>query len=414
MMTPPPQEKVNTLLYNTTLTLLIIILPTAFLDEKLSRVIFYWCGYLSIAGILLSIVNRKLTTMNTKLPTAYMIMFSIFFFWSTFSLLSNDNIPQLLFTPAKRWFIAAAISLYILNNEAQTHPQRTCKIIITSMLIAFVLASAYGIFQSIQSNQRVVLGINRATLTAYAYSAFSLALISLLSVNLKKMKYIILVSIIITSVCVIFITQTRSAMIIHPLLCSVLLLTSLYNDQKLNIKTIVLALIALLSVISLNKKVLINRFNSTIHEIQSYQSGNDYTSLGARFSMWKLGIISFNDSPWGQSESHRNKVINDYLEKNKENSFATDFINVHLHNEIVQYASLFGITGVSLLLFFYYMLIFKISTPKITGAIGVSGVSALLYGTTDVLFTSIEFIVVFSTTLTLSYFFINNFREEKC
>lgn len=200
-------------------------------------------------------------------------------------------------------------------------------------------------------------------------------------------------------------------MIIHPLLCGALLLTSLYNDKKLNIKTIIVALVALLSVISLNKEILINRFNSTIYEIQSYQLGNDYTSLGSRFSMWKLGIISFNDSPWGQSESHRNKVINDYLEKNKENSSAIEFINVHLHNEIVQYASLFGITGVLLLLSFYYMLIFKISTPKITGAIGISGISALLYGTTDVLFTSIEFIVVFSTTLTLSYFFINNFRE---
>lgn len=414
MMTKPPQEKINKLLYNITLALLIIILPTAFLDEKLSRVIFYWSGYLSIAGILFSLVKRNLTMVNTKLPIAYMIMFSIFFFWSTFSLLSNDSISQLLFTPAKRWFIAAAISLYILNNEAQTHPQRTCKIIITSMLIAFVLASAYGIFQSIQSNQRVVLGINRATLTAYAYSAFSLALISLLTVSIKKTKYITLVIIILTSVYVIDITQTRSAMIIHPLLCGALLLTSLYNDKKLNVKTIIVALVALLSVISLNREILINRFNSTIHEIQSYQSGNDYTSLGARFSMWKLGIISFNDSPWGQSESHRNKVINDYLEKNKEYSYATDFINVHLHNEIVQYASLFGITGVFLLLFFYYILIFKISTPKITGAIGASSVSALLYGTTDVLFTSIEFIVVFSTTLTLSYFFINNFREEKC
>ncbi|WP_230432846.1 O-antigen ligase family protein [Plesiomonas shigelloides] len=411
MITQPPQEKINKLLYNTTLTLLLIILPTAFLDEKLSRVIFYWCGYLSIAGISFSIVKRKLITVNTKLPIAYMIMFSIFFFWSTFSLLSNDSISQLLFTPAKRWFIAAAISLYILNNEVQAHPQRTSKIIITSMLIAFVLASTYGIFQSFQSNQRVVLGINRATLTAYAYSAFSLAIISLLCDHLKKIKYITLVCIILTSVYVIFITQTRSAMIIHPLLCGALLLTSLYNDKKLNVKTIIVALVALLSVISLNKEILINRFNSTIYEIQSYQSGNDYTSLGSRFSMWKLGIISFNDSPWGQSESHRNKVINDYLEKNKENSSAIEFINVHLHNEIVQYASLFGITGVLLLLSFYYMLIFKISTPKITGAIGISGISALLYGTTDVLFTSIEFIVVFSTTLTLSYFFINNFRE---
>ncbi|MEX5073122.1 O-antigen ligase family protein [Enterobacter cloacae] len=400
-------------LYLITFTLLLFVLPTSFIHEKTSRVIFYWCGYLSAVGLLINAFITKQALNEKKIPFVFLLLTCLFLGWSTISkYYSGDTSSELLFTPGKRWLVAAVIALYILNIKINFKTILNTKAILSAMSLAFICSSAFGIIQGLVSDERIFLGINRATLTAYAYSAFTLAFSSIIALEIKnKYKYLIQSLILIVSTYVIFLTQTRAAMFIHPMLGLLLLIAWMYKDKVLSLKVLIICFISLIVVMAANSNIIAKRYDSTMRDINEYSRGNDNTSLGARFSMWKLGLIAFKESPLGQSESHRNIAITDYLKDNKEKSAATQYLKVHLHNEFIQYASLFGIFGVIVLLAFFFILIFKASQPSIIGPIGVSTISIALYGATDVLLTSIELIVVFSTTIILSSI-ASNFNQK--
>lgn len=391
-------------LYLITFTLLLLVLPTSFIHEKTSRVIFYWCGYLSVIGLLLNAFITKQALNEKKIPFVFLLLTCLFLGWSIISkYYSGDTSSELLFTPGKRWLVAAVIALYISSTKFYSNSIWKSKATLSAMSLAFVCSSAFGIIQGLGSDERILLGINRATLTAYAYSAFTLAFSSLIAFEIKsKYKFFIQSLILIISTYVIFLTQTRAAMFIHPVLGLLLLLAWMYKDKVLSLKVLIICCVSLIVVMAVNSNIIAKRYDSTMRDINEYSRGNDNTSLGARFSMWKLGLIAFKEFPLGQSESHRNIAITDYLKDNKEKSAATQFLKIHLHNEFIQYASLFGIFGVIVLLSFFLILIFKVSQPPVIGPIGASTISILLYGATDVLLTSIELIVIFSTTIILS------------
>ncbi|MDH1318564.1 O-antigen ligase family protein [Enterobacter bugandensis] len=391
-------------LYITTFTLLLVVLPCAFIHEKTSRVIFYWCGYLSLAGLLLNAFKKEEKINFNRITFSFLMLSVLFLGWSLLSgFLSGEKSSELLYTPGKRWLIAAIISLFILNGKDNLKKFPSATIIVSVMTLAFIVASTYGILQGINSDTRILLGINRATLTAYAFSAFSLAFSAIIAATITtKKKYLFQLIVLIISTYIIFLTQTRAAMLIHPLLGLLLLLSWMWRDKLLNFKTLILSVLSLAVVASLNSRIIINRIDSTMIEIREYNLGNDHTSLGARFSMWKLGAMAFAESPFGQSETHRNNEIINFLKNANEKSEAAGYLTVHLHNEFIQYASIFGIFGILVLFVFFFMLIFKSSHPAIIGPIGIPTLAVLFYGSTDVLLTSIELIVIFSTTIILS------------
>jgi len=405
------------IMYLITFTLLLLVLPTAFIHEKTSRVIFYWCGYLSTLGLLLNAYTKKYSLHQKNIPIIFISLACLFIGWSALSkYYSGEELSELLFTPGKRWVIATIIALYILNIKENIKLNTNSTPILFAMSLAFIASSVFGIIQGLHSDERILLGINRATLTAYSYSAFTLSLSALIAISIKnKCKYLIQALVLIVSTYVVFLTQTRAAMFIHPILGLLLLTAWMYKDKILSLKVLIISFIALIVVMAANSNIIVNRYDSTMYEINQYNRGDDNTSLGARFSMWKLGLVAFKDSPFGQSESQRNAEITDYLKENKVQSAATQFLKVHLHNEFIQYASIFGIFGVVILFLFYFALIFKISQPFIIGPVGISTISILLYGATDVLLTSIELIVIFSTTIILSNLAccMNQKRDEK-
>ncbi|MEG5498247.1 O-antigen ligase family protein [Enterobacter bugandensis] len=392
------------IMYLITFTLLLLVLPTAFIHEKTSRVIFYWCGYLSTLGLFLNAYTKRYSLHQKNIPIIFISLACLFIGWSALSkYYSGEDLSELLFTPGKRWVIATIIALYILNIKENIKLNTNSTPILFAMSLAFIASSVFGIIQGLHSDERIVLGINRATLTAYSYSAFTLSFSALIAFAIKnKYKFLIQALVLIVSTYVVFLTQTRAAMFIHPVLGLLLLAAWMYRDKILSLKVLIISFIALIIVMVANSNIIANRYNSTMDEINQYNSGNDNTSLGARFSMWKLGLVAFKDSPFGQSESHRNTEITEYLKEKKEQSAATLFLKVHLHNEFIQYASIFGIFGVFVLFSFFFSLIFKVSQPFIIGPVGISTISIFLYGATDVLLTSIELIVIFSTTIILS------------
>ncbi|MGL9725089.1 hypothetical protein [Sodalis sp. (in: enterobacteria)] len=155
--------------------------------------------------------------------------------WSLLCEMVSYNAQGTLFTPGKRWFVAAVISWYAvwLYNHDSAQRALIRRYCIFSLLSAFIIASIYGIWQYIETSDRIVFAMNRATGAAYQYSALSLVLMAVtLWDRLSLKKYFIFTSGLL-SIYVIFLTETRSAMVIHTLAVSMLILNVVFKCKKL-------------------------------------------------------------------------------------------------------------------------------------------------------------------------------------
>ena len=113
--------------------------------------------------------------------------------------------------------------------------------------------------------------------------------------------------------------------------------------------------------------------------------------------------MAFEHAPLGETQYDRNNFIDAYLKQHgNSESWAKIYIKVHLHNEFIQFASLFGILGLGVLAaFFWVFILSEIKRYRQITPITVMGFTTLLYGMTDVLMTSLEYIVIFSVLTVL-------------
>jgi len=383
---------------------LITILPVAFLYEKGGRVLFYYCAYFSLAGVAIEFWRKNKVQLSDRKALTMLILGLVYIVWSLYAQFHPHTEDDQYYTAGKRCILAFIIISYIFHLYRTNYFDKSLiiRLSIFSLALAFITSSCFAIYQSFTSTERIVLGINRATLTAYAYSAVTLALISLIlkSADTKQKKfYFLFVSIV--SLYVIMLTQTRSAMVIHTLFL-VYMLARLFSVTR-NIKFLGFVAILMLVAAGLSYKVIEGRLETTVNEYHDYEQGNDKTSLGSRFTMWKMGILSFERAPFGQSQFERNKFITTYLdEHNQSDSWALIYINVHLHNEFIQFSSLFGVLGILVLLYFFYtFIVVEIRRHHALTPLAITGVAILLYGMTDVVMTSVEFISIFSVLVVL-------------
>jgi len=385
-----------------TLLFLFLILPFFFVDEKLGRVLFYLCSYLSVLGILIQYKKLKFSLPYIKITLPLLSLTALFFLWSCYvkfhSIPHTDN--GILFTSAKRWFLASLIIIYITWSIADTPiSKKPLKYLaMFSLCAAFIVASTYGIWQHSNGIARITLGIDRATMSAYAYSALALSLLTLISrAVLPFNKYPLIILVWLLSVYIISFTETRSAIFFHTLLSLIIVVNFSFKRSGVKAFFIPIILVIIAAIFFINKSPVKSRIDLTQQEITEYGRGNDHTSLGSRFTLWKMGILTFTQKPFGQTQIHRNDVIKNFLDKNAPHSYALEYIDVHLHNEFIQYASLFGIFGIIILLYFYASLIFRKPGENIlTNPIAMIAISAFAYGLTDVLLTSNEYIILFS------------------
>ena len=387
-----------------TMILTMLILPFAFIEEKVARVIFYWCGYFSLIGLIYELFLRKAKLAINSIALSFFLLGVMYITWSAISAYYDGQSVASSVTAGKRMLLAAFIMSYITQIFRQElYPKRIiAKFALAAVTTAFVIATAYGIAEGVTDKSRLAMGIDRATLSAYAYSVLSLALaVSLLQINNVKLRNIFFVAVSLLSIYVVCLTETRAAMVIHTLLIALLAL-SFFHFRRNRI-SLALLLLAIIIGLGANQNIIKSRINLTLSDIQQYQNNNDKTSLGARFTMWKVGVLAFEHHPFGQTQLERNQWIRSWLNtQNMKKSDALLYLDVHLHNEFIQYASTFGIVGILLLFFFYFAAIVKsASTWGIVNPITISGLALLLYGATDVLLTSAEMIVIIAVLFTL-------------
>ncbi|MDF7647328.1 O-antigen ligase family protein [Pantoea sp. Acro-805] len=383
---------------------LIAILPVAFLYEKGGRVLFYYCAYFSLVGMAVEFWRKNKVQLTDRKALAMLMLGIVYVGWSLYAQYLPHTQDDQYYTAGKRCVLAFIILSYILHLYRTNFFDKTLivKLSILSLALAFITSSTFAIYQSITSTERVVLGINRATLTAYAYSAVTLALITLILKSTdSKLKKFCFLFVSIVSLYVIMLTQTRSAMVIHTLFLAYMMFRLFSANRSVKF----LGCVALLMFVAagLSYKVIEGRLESTVNEYHDYEQGNDKTSLGSRFTMWKTGVMAFERAPFGQSQYERNKFITAYLDAhNQSDSWALIYINVHLHNEFIQFASLFGVVGIVVLLYFFYtFIIAEFRRYRSLTPLAVAGLAILLYGMTDVVMISVEFISIFSVLVVL-------------
>lgn len=153
---------------------------------------------------------------------------------------------------------------------------------------------------------------------------------------------------------IIVMTGTRSAMIIFPIILIIMVINSLAVKDYRKVLPALIILFAMPLLISQQTR---ERFVEVYYDV-SQDSINNSTSIGSRFSMWQSGFYTAGRHPFGQSAESRLNEVTQYIELNERgNREALRNIPYHLHNELLEVASLQGVLPVALMLIFYLMTI---------------------------------------------------------
>ena len=257
----------------------------------------------------------------------------------------------------------------------------------------WVIATAVGLYlfagyQLLTSpdplNYRVELGFEHPTGAAYALTFVAL-LASQAIINLR-LKHTILLYLLhfLVSLAVITITQTRAAILVYPVLSIGLFFLHYRHNRTVLLRTL-LAFIVLAGLAAIPlKPVIEKRYNSFVTDLHFYSKNNSNTSIGARLAMQQAGIDVGKKHYWGQSLEQRDAEIKAFSQQDTSLKGALQFVDVHLHNEVIDTFSLKGISGVIALLFLYLAMFLKAYTQRspllfiISSAIVIYGLSDLL------------------------------------
>ncbi|KLV69368.1 O-antigen ligase family protein [Citrobacter sp. MGH110] len=231
---------------------------------------------------------------------------------------------------------------------------------------------------------RVALGFEHQTGTAYALTLIALlASQAIINLRLKHTVALYLLHFLI-SLAVIITTQTRAAILVYPIL-SVGLFLMYYRHNRIMLFKALLGFVILVGLAAIPlKPVLENRYQNFMLDVHSYSQNNSNTSIGARLAMQQVGIETGKAHIWGQSLEQRSDEIQRLTVQHPSWQVALIFVNVHLHNEVVDTFSLKGIPGVVVLLLLYtamFLIAYWQRSPLlfvVSGAIAVYGLSDLL------------------------------------
>lgn len=192
-----------------------------------------------------------------------------------------------------------------------------------------------------------------ATIAAYiiTFSAIYASCVILMS----ELKYKIPLFFInfILSFSAVVMTGTRAAIFTYPLVTFLSIVIRYRKRKSFLIKTLGALFTAFILCGILFKSEIENRINILSNDIARYERGNSNSSVGARFAMTEVGFYSSPTNFTWQSLESRGEKIKQLAQQNKIWSSAIYYLDVHMHNEVIEALSTKGIVGVIALLLFY-------------------------------------------------------------
>ncbi|XTZ38269.1 O-antigen ligase family protein [Salmonella enterica] len=338
-----------------TITLLI-----AMVDNNLSMKLF---NISSILALLTLIIRGKPANTDWKtmiIPASILFIGVVDIIWYELFKVENSFFRGTYhsYINTAKIFIFGAFMVYL---AATSRIKFEKDIILYCFYSISFLIFGLALFQKYSAGMdRVDFGIG--TSTGAAYSIMLLGLISAVSIlyTQKNHPLLFIVNAVLILAALIM-TQTRSTVLIFPIICCIAIATH-YNKKPKKLFLSVCAFLVLLIMLGLIfSKPIAHRYEAAVKDIDLYQQDNSHSSLGARLAMYEVGITIFQNEPlkWRSAEE-RAKKTEAMITHNKSLSSTLPFLNIHLHNELIESASLKGLVGAISTLSFYVALLFSV------------------------------------------------------
>lgn len=278
--------------------------------------------------------------------------------------------------------------------------------------LIYIVYAYYQFF--ILNESRVTLSLAygpNATGAAYTITFVSLYAIISISTVITRYRLPILIIISFANFIAIAATGTRAGIIVYPIIIALILWNELKRHSKETKKISIYSLVTftILSGLLLYKPIQ-KRVESLKADIILYNANNSKTSVGARFAMYKTGLESSYNNFTGQSLEERGYKIKKIIEENKELSGALIYLNVHLHNQMIDTLSTTGWIGVILNILFLISIITFIHKKNIP-LMYAYVVAFVLYGLSDILTYAVPVPLSWLLTLALTCSLVN--KEKK-
>ena len=178
-------------------------------------------------------------------------------------------------------------------------------------------------------------------------------------------------------------TGTRAAIFTYPFVTFLSIVIRYRKRRDFILKTGSALVFVLVLCGILFKNEIEKRINVLNNDIVQYEKGNSNTSVGARFAMTEAGFsASPTDLTWQSLES-RGERIKQLAKEDKILNGAIYYLDVHMHNEVIEALSTKGIVGVVALLIFYLSIglyAYKVREPLVLMFL----FALLLFGISDV------------------------------
>ncbi|MGU3414926.1 O-antigen ligase family protein [Enterobacteriaceae bacterium C34A] len=395
-------EKIRLRFYQLTLLLTLLSICVCLVSTGRQREFFYIAVYSSIIGLALENKNIKLNLFSIAVPIFLAGLLNLLWYFGYEYQTQGIDAYSNYLGSSKKLMLGSILIFYIDQFKYYISSEKFLTYFLWATGIGFILASGYGFWQVFHLSDRVEMGLNRPTITAYIYSVLSLSFIYALYLQKKVIAYAFAAIFILMSYVVILFTGTRAAMGLYFVLT---LFMTLYHFRTIHIKSSAVFICIVIAISALSYKTYIKpKIDQTFSEVTRFQSGQDNTSLGARFSMWIVGVQNGLEHPVGQSLESRTRWTQSYVKTHPHLASSMGYMNVHLHNEFIEKYSLQGIPGVVVLLFFFIVL-FTQAIRRNNTLLLVTALFLVLYGITDVILLSSEAIIFFLAIFALSMHF---------
>jgi len=381
-----------------------VTLLVAMVNNNLSMKLFNICGILALLTLIIKGRSSNLTWKSFALPASILFIGIIDLIW--YKLFKVNNSPfQATYHNYINTVRVFIFGFFMVLLAATTKIKYKSSALLYLLYSVSFIILGYALFQKFSIGlDRIDFGIG--TSTGAAYSIMLVGLISAVAILYTPKSHPLLF--VLNTVMVftaLVMTQTRSSILIFPVICCITIVTYyLKNPKKLFLG--VCGFMALLIVLGLVfSQSIAKRYDAAVNDINLYQQGKGNTSLGARFAMYEAGLMIFKDAPlsW-RSADERSYEVSELIKQDKTLSPVRLFTNIHLHNEIIESASLKGIVGILSIIAFYAALMFSVYYYR---SLGLFAFSLAIIGTglSDVILwaRSIPIIIVCGLTLLLLF-----------
>lgn len=385
--------------------ILIIGLSIAFFGTSFgwnnARKIYYACSVIALIAFLFSNYRTQLTRVNCLLPVSLFCYGLGVFTWVLIFSPSDPIGNYYSYKSLSKLTISAALLIlyfsvcplpFWLNNLKY---RWLIFIIFFTAITGIAAISCYQHFYLLVD--RVSVGSHIATMAAYMVSAAGLACVSCMpSEKSQPVRLLILCIVFVLTYLSIILTETRSTILAFPFIFLSAIFMFRQRIQIAHFKKFIFIILLAIGFSTYEfGYILKTRMDEVTIDIVNYtQHNNSNTSLGARIAMYQTGFQAGLNAMMGESIQDRAESISQQVAQENKLSGALRYTYTNLHNDFIESFSLRGIWGVSLLLFIYYA-IFYTAFKQRNAVLFAIGLSFVLYGLTD---------AIFSDDLPLTYY----------